>query len=241
MRKSLPHLLTLLITAIFTVSCQAGEPAPNLVANGDFTIAADGGAPGSWKIADKQDVVTIEAKDNEDGKKALVVEIKKGGKGLGQIYQTIAVKPNTYYVLKGEIKGADKDMALIQIKRYKDGKEVQRMDTGKNKTADWQKVNKLFNSGDADHVYILCRYVQKDETVGKKVCFANINLKEMGELLYEGEEVAPRAVATFNSIGLYWKPTDGGPSRPCTARYRKAGTQEWREALNLWCDPNDHS
>jgi hypothetical protein len=44
-------------------------------------------------------------------------------------------------------------------------------------------------------------------------------------------------VATFESIGLYWKPpADPGPSG-CPVRYRKAGdSSSWKDGLPLWYD-----
>src|SRR5258708_38181242 len=49
----------------------------------------------------------------------------------------------------------------------------------------------------------------------------------------------PRAIATFESIGVYWTP----PSHPgpggCAIQFRKIGESAWREGLPLWFDaPN---
>ncbi len=56
-------------------------------------------------------------------------------------------------------------------------------------------------------------------------------------------ESPARAVPTFESIGLYWKPA-AHPGRRieaegCPVRFRKAGEREWREGLPLWFDPRD--
>ena len=46
----------------------------------------------------------------------------------------------------------------------------------------------------------------------------------------------PRAVPTFESIGVYWTPpADPGPAG-CAIRFRKAGDNAWREGLPLWFD-----
>ncbi len=52
----------------------------------------------------------------------------------------------------------------------------------------------------------------------------------------DGGAQNPRAVATFESIGLYWAP--GLDLRPggCAVRFRKAGDAAWREGLPLWYD-----
>src|SRR5260221_2225408 len=46
----------------------------------------------------------------------------------------------------------------------------------------------------------------------------------------------PRAVTTFESIGIYWTPpADPGP-RGCPIQFRKSGDSSWREGLPLWFD-----
>jgi hypothetical protein len=50
-----------------------------------------------------------------------------------------------------------------------------------------------------------------------------------------------RAVATFESLGLYWKPPSDPGEAGCPARYRQsagrsAAAGEWKEALPLWFD-----
>ena len=46
----------------------------------------------------------------------------------------------------------------------------------------------------------------------------------------------PRAIATFESIGVYWTPpADPGPGG-CAIQFRKHGDAAWREGLPLWFD-----
>ncbi len=47
---------------------------------------------------------------------------------------------------------------------------------------------------------------------------------------------APTAVATFNSLGIYWSPPDGSPSNQCSVKYRALGSTQWKDALPLWYD-----
>lgn len=44
------------------------------------------------------------------------------------------------------------------------------------------------------------------------------------------------AVATFHSLGLYWKPADGAATRTCSVQFRRAGATAWRRGLDLWFD-----
>jgi len=47
---------------------------------------------------------------------------------------------------------------------------------------------------------------------------------------------SPTAVATFNSLGVYWSPPDGSPSNQCSVKYRALGSTQWKDALPLWYD-----
>jgi hypothetical protein len=46
----------------------------------------------------------------------------------------------------------------------------------------------------------------------------------------------PRAVATFESIGIYYAPPSAPGASGCPVRFRKAGDPAWREGLPLWYD-----
>jgi hypothetical protein len=45
-----------------------------------------------------------------------------------------------------------------------------------------------------------------------------------------------RAVATFESLGLYWTPGTDPGAAGCEVKYRKAGDAAWKEGLALWYD-----
>ncbi len=45
-----------------------------------------------------------------------------------------------------------------------------------------------------------------------------------------------RAVPTFESLGVYWKPGTNPGSAGCTVQYRKQGESAWKQGLNLWYD-----
>ena len=47
---------------------------------------------------------------------------------------------------------------------------------------------------------------------------------------------APRAVATFESVGLYWSPGINAGAAGCQLQYRKSGETTWRPALAMWYD-----
>lgn len=47
------------------------------------------------------------------------------------------------------------------------------------------------------------------------------------------ESVAPTCVATYHSIGIYWKAQNGSEALPCLVKYRKDGTSSWKNGLDL--------
>src|SRR5204863_1891608 len=46
----------------------------------------------------------------------------------------------------------------------------------------------------------------------------------------------PRAVATFESIGVYWAPGSNPGSAGCQIQYRKQGDTAWKPGLAMWYD-----
>src|SRR3954467_7332948 len=55
----------------------------------------------------------------------------------------------------------------------------------------------------------------------------------------ESPSAGPRAVATFESLGLYWTPPSDPGAAGCEVQYRKAGDGAWEKGLNLWYDRRD--
>lgn len=51
-----------------------------------------------------------------------------------------------------------------------------------------------------------------------------------------GTATPPRAVATFESIGLYWAPGANPGPAGCQVQFRKVGDSAWREGLGMWFD-----
>ena len=48
------------------------------------------------------------------------------------------------------------------------------------------------------------------------------------------------AIATFESLGLYWTPPSDPGAKGCPVRYRAKGATEWKEALPLWYDARNN-
>ena len=63
----------------------------------------------------------------------------------------------------------------------------------------------------------------------------------IAEMAFTGNVCAaggnPHAVATFECLGIYYKvENDLGE---CALRYRKTGTEEWKDVMGLWFDKRD--
>ena len=50
----------------------------------------------------------------------------------------------------------------------------------------------------------------------------------------------PRAVSTFESIGLYWTPPANPGAAGCTVQYRRLGDAGWKGGLPLWFDARNN-
>src|SRR4051812_13912022 len=51
-----------------------------------------------------------------------------------------------------------------------------------------------------------------------------------------GTPQPPRAVATFESLGVYWAPGTNAGAAGCQIQYRKQGDTAWKPALAMWYD-----
>jgi Big-like domain-containing protein len=48
-----------------------------------------------------------------------------------------------------------------------------------------------------------------------------------------------KAIATFESLGLYWTPTSN-PGAGCDVRYRKTADADWKQGLQMWYDSRNN-
>jgi hypothetical protein len=55
-----------------------------------------------------------------------------------------------------------------------------------------------------------------------------------------GTATAPKAVATFESIGLYWAPGTNPGAAGCQVQYRKAGDTAWTPGHAMWFDARNN-
>ena len=172
--------LALLLSA--TCLLEAVNAAENLLANGDFAGAMEAGQPAHWTVVPGQKIsIDAQAAVPGNGQALRVDIVKAAGSSLGEIRQSLKIKPGSAYRVDGLLKAMKPQVAVLGIKLRKNGKETVRLASDWNSGKDWTPVSCEFNTEDADEVQILCRWRQseKDQVVGQAVWFANLLLKEL--------------------------------------------------------------
>ena len=169
------NFIALLGASFFILADSVSSAAENLLSKGDF--ATPGGPAGAvgWLIAKGQlSVPVIDTLDKPtDAAQSLHIEIKGGGDGV--IYQKIDLKPQTGYVIKGQMKGSEDSLCYISVRYFKDGEDGTRINTEKSRS-EWRDVSQTFNSGTADKAVLMLRFDAKK--VGKHAWFAAVHLTE---------------------------------------------------------------
>jgi hypothetical protein len=162
------------LAALLAFVC-AGQ-AQNMLKNGDFAAMSAGG-PAQWKAyGNKQELAQDTEQIFGDSKQSLRVDITTDvGKSLGQIVQKVDVTPGSKYLFKVDMKSTSADVGLGQIKLLVGNSEIKRMATARSGT-EWAPVELAFDSGEANVVWVVLRYNQRGDDVGKKVWFANASL-----------------------------------------------------------------
>ncbi len=233
-------MIKLEIIAIALALTSSALSAESMIKNPQFENWEDG-KPSAWTIRSKQEYSPHAADAKGPTDKVFGVKVVKTSGGYGEVLQKVPVEADARYRFNGRVKASISNSAFFQIKFFsEDGKEMMRTSLSSNRGEDWNDVEKVFQTDGASSIAILLRWKQQDEYLDNVIAFDDLQLEKEPPLVYQGEEVAPRGVPTFNSIGLYWKPTGGTASKQVSTAYRKQGSSEWKEALPLWFDDNEH-
>ena len=197
-----------------------------LLRNGSFRELDDAGRPAVWRVADDGQRVDL---DKQEG--ALRVDIAKAGENDGQIGQRLeGLSAGRAYVLSGRLRSTKPGIGYLQVKLHRGGREQQRLTAPQRSETEWRDAELTFSTGDADAVEVICRFRQRDDTLGQTVWFSNLQLREAKPpRLVRGE-----AVPTFEAIGICVDFAGGlGSKTVGCVRYRPEGSAPWREGLNL--------
>jgi hypothetical protein len=224
------------LAAVLLLLAALSAPAASVLPEGDFATW-ENGKPAVWGLRSPQ---AYERGTGPEGAASLKVTNVKALPGKsGEVLQTVPVKPQTDYILKGQARTDTMGGALLQVKTLLDGKEKDRLNS-KKAGSGWTPVSVKFNSGASESVIVLLRWAQEAADVGKASEFAHISLEEYVWTPPAFVETPPRAEATYHCLGLYWKLQGGSPKKAVTVHYRKKGDTEWKEALPLWFDATEH-
>jgi hypothetical protein len=214
-------------------------PAENLLENGRLDQWQEG-RPSAWLLRSPQAYSCLEEPVADGMNQALGVTVVAEFPHSGEVTQVVPVEANTNYSFSGRLKASLPQSAFFQLKLFKDGEELSRITSSRNDGSEWGTVEEVFHSGRADHVGVLMRWKQGPDDMHNELGFDDLSLDLEPAMVYSGDEVGPVGIPTFNSIGIYWKPTGGRASLEVTTAYRKSGEASWQEALPLWFDPNTH-
>jgi len=174
---TLPIFAAFLIVFGFVVATTKAE---NMIRNGVFA-QCNGGIPAHWSIRDNKQEVAVdqaEAKHPEIAQALRVDILSNGGSSYGQIAQSIAVRPGTTYRFEGDWRSSRGKTAFFEIKRFQNGKELERINLGWSEPA-WQRVVQHIETGMADKIEVICRYRQKKDYMGIVCWYTNVSLAEV--------------------------------------------------------------
>jgi len=242
------------VVTVFGLWAASAAPAggKKLLRNGGFTDWADG-KPAKWDLWGAPQKVSRDADAGRAAEGAAVrVDIVKADKGrYGQIRQGVAVQPDTWYRLDVDMRSSAAGVGFAEVKRIVGGKEAERIPTS-HSTTRWTTHSKAFCSGEATKLDVGLRYRQGPDQVGRTVWFARARLVALPgppegipgvsevKAPMDISEHGPHAVPTFECVGLSWRTREGSSHNPCRVRYRAKGEDAWREAMDLWFDPNPY-
>ncbi len=144
---------------------------------------------------------------------------------------TNRLEPGKEYEFGAEITAPRSRMVYLQVKLFRDGKELRRIQSERN-GASREKLKLVFNTGEADRIELLFRIPQSDGNIGRVVRAGSIYLgpprpeepaakQELPRL-----EIAPgyrSCAVSLNNCQAADYPQIAG-----TLHYRPAGTGEWK-------------
>jgi len=189
--------------------------------NGDFANFKPGAAaPADWFNNSKN----IEIAPNPDG--GIMVKTVAGHPYLGSLEQTIKnIPPNQKLRVSGWIAGSKSNIALIQVKLYKNGAELGRFDTKRNRK-EGSVVSVDIDTKDADAMSIHCRQELQDN-VGEVVIFKDI---QAGSVPPPPPEANLVVTPGFASAGVFVNNLSQAAEFAIAMRYRELPAGDWQQA-----------
>ncbi len=211
------------IVACVTVGAENLASVPGItLKNGDFADFKPGrAAPAGWFNNSKN----IEITPNADG--GIAVKIIAGHPYLGSLEQTLKNIPSNQKLrVCGWLAGSKSNIALIQVKLLKDGKEISRTDSKRN-TKEGSVVWIDLETKDADSMSVHCRQ-ELEGNVGETVIFKDL---QIGEIPPPPREADLVVTPGFVSAGIFVNNLSQTAEFTAAMRFRELPAGEWQRAL----------
>ncbi len=161
---------------------------------------------------------------------ALRLKVEKQSRFDGAAIKTLRKLPEVPLVFCGTVSGSKPGMAYLQVKLYRDGKELSRFSSRRCRTRPGELYVE-FNPKGADRVVLLCRTVSAPEYVGATAHFSDFRLLPKEE--FQRELPSLKLVPGYEacSIELNHRRASDLDSFRCEVSFRPEGTQMWIPAL----------
>ena len=213
---------TVIMTMCLSVITLSGSD--KFLKNGDFSVLDSTKRPTEWNFRGSKGNENIVQK-NKAGINVLQITVQKTTKFQGfVISKSIKLENNKEYELSGYVKSSMVNMAFLQVKLYKNKKEIKRY-SSKKSGKHWNKVSVKFNNAGSDHIRVLLRFYQNQNNVKQTACFKNIEL-------FEALKVSELTVVPlFHTCSIYLNRKEKISKHQIW--FRKLGSTQWQEGFPL--------
>ena len=171
---------------------------------------------------------------------ALQLKVEKQSRFDGSAIRTLRKLPEVPLVFCGTVSGSKPGMAYLQVKLYRDGKELNRLDSRRSRVRPGELCVEFDPKG-ADRIELLCRTVSALEYVGATARFSNFRLLPEEEFRRELPPVKLVPGYEACSIELNHRHASDLDGFRCEVSFRPEGTQRWIPALPLAYQPPEKS
>ncbi len=144
--------------------------------------------------------------------------------------------PGAHYTLSARIKSSVPRMAYLQVKTYRNGKELKRYNSPASAT-EWQTLKCEFQPSEADAVKVHIRIVADEANVKEQVFFGRVSLDEIKKQPHTTGRLT--IVPTYENCGYYLNLTEQEKRDGIEVRFRPTGTDTWQSVEPVYM-PDEH-
>ncbi len=144
---------------------------------------------------------------------------------------------NTTYEFSYDVQASGKRMAYLQVKLFKDNKELKRVSSNQNKESK-ERLSVQFNTADADKVFLLCRIVKNLRYADKPATWSNFYFgapRKAQSGITQEQITEPKfdVVPGFEVCSVYYNKCKANDYNQISATltFRKKGSDAWLPAL----------